>query len=292
VVVFTWLCFWCVFGGGVMKIGIVVQARLGSTRLPYKLLKKIHRNKTSIEFLCETMNFVQENYLSKKVDIQPVFAMPANELLDPKMKEVARRIYKHGIPIYFGAENDVYGRVMDCAADYGFDVIVEITADCPFIDPEELFAMVMYAEHCFEHRSDFYFSNVFPERFVLDGNDIQVYSEHLLRVVHSNGMVKNNSHVGWNIFQYVQNSAARWKTYLKPYPIPYIQTNDFLQWLVAQDYRTTLDEKADLKALKKIYPIYKKFMKKNSFMYYYKLWELKNKLFVNKDVKAKKAGEG
>ena len=101
----------------------IIQARLGSTRLPGKVLKKI-LGKTVLEHIVERLNYAE------KID-QIIIATSILRENDP-IEELAR---KKEIPCFRGSEDDVLNRFYQAALQYKGDIVVRITGDCPLVDP-------------------------------------------------------------------------------------------------------------------------------------------------------------
>jgi spore coat polysaccharide biosynthesis protein SpsF len=80
------------------------------------------------------------------------------------------------IDAFRGNENDVLNRVIGAAASVGADVIVEITGDCPIIDPE----IVEQTIQMFKANSADYVSNAHVRSYP-DGMDTQVFSLETLK---------------------------------------------------------------------------------------------------------------
>lgn len=100
----------------------IIQARLTSSRLPNKVLFELN-NKTVIEHIYERM------FLCKKLD-KIVFAIPnnaKNDLLSAKLNAL-------GYEFYRGDEDDVLYRYYVGAVKYNANIILRVTADCPFVD--------------------------------------------------------------------------------------------------------------------------------------------------------------
>ena len=76
------------------------------------------------------------------------------------------------VPVFIGDENNVLKRYFDCATAYGIDIVVRITADCPFIDPEIIDAAVDYFK-----KHNFKYVCFAP----IDGLDVEVFSYQLLQ---------------------------------------------------------------------------------------------------------------
>lgn len=107
-------------------IGIILQARMGSSRLPGKVLKKIG-NKTLLEHIFYRLSFLKHS-------VKLVLATSTSAEND----EIDVYCNKHGVDCFRGDEDDVLGRYYICAKKYGFRQIVRLTGDNPFIDIEEL----------------------------------------------------------------------------------------------------------------------------------------------------------
>ncbi len=104
-----------------MCIGIVIQARLSSTRLPRKILLPFYGTKTILDIIIEKLQS-----LSQKV----VIATSVNSEND-ELEQVA---HKCGVPCYRGSENDVLRRFIGAARSNGIDKVVRICSDNPFLD--------------------------------------------------------------------------------------------------------------------------------------------------------------
>ena len=122
-----------------MKVGYLITGRLKSTRLPKKLLIEV-RGKPVIGYMLDRLK------LAKRVD-QIVICTSGLEQ-DRPLGEIAR---ESGVECYFGDPDDVLVRLLGAADKYGFDYILNITADCPLVDPAYADAIV---EHFMETDAD------------------------------------------------------------------------------------------------------------------------------------------
>ena len=141
------------------KVLAVVQARVGSTRLPGKVLKKVN-GKPLIEILFHRLA------QSKKID-KIILATSVNKENDP----LERKIKKLGYDVFRGSENDVLGRYYNAAKPYSPKSIVRITGDCPIIDP----AIIDEVISLYEKENADYASNTDPPTYP-DGLDVEVFS--------------------------------------------------------------------------------------------------------------------
>lgn len=107
-----------------MRVAAIIQARMGSTRLPGKVLKKV-LGKTLLEYQLERVQ------RASTID-ETVVATTDNEKDNP-IAELCERL---SVPVYRGSEEDVLSRYYEAATLYHADVVVRLTSDCPLIDPE------------------------------------------------------------------------------------------------------------------------------------------------------------
>jgi glutamate-1-semialdehyde 2,1-aminomutase len=140
-----------------LKVVAIIQARMGSTRLPGKVMKPIN-GVPMIEFLLRRLAN------SKGID-QVVVATSAAVINQPLVDHVIGL----GIECERGSENDVLDRYVEAAKKHNADVVVRITGDCPLVDP-------VLVDECitafFEQGVD-YLSNTDPPTYP-DGLDIEV----------------------------------------------------------------------------------------------------------------------
>ena len=104
--------------------GIIVQARMNSSRFYGKVIKKIE-GRTSLSYLFERL---------KTVESTPriILATTVNKLDNIIVKEAQR----HQITCFRGSENNVLDRYYQAAVKFNIDPIIRITADCPLILPD------------------------------------------------------------------------------------------------------------------------------------------------------------
>ncbi len=136
--------------------GIIIQARLGSTRLPRKVLLPLNGK--------AVIAHVVDRCLETGFPV--VLAVPEGE---------GRKFWEpigNRCLIYEGHPTDVLDRYYEVAKAFKLDPIVRITGDCPLVDPNMIQAIVKYYD---EYSSDNYCSNCHPIRTVPKGMDIEVF---------------------------------------------------------------------------------------------------------------------
>ncbi|MEW5766975.1 MAG: aminotransferase class III-fold pyridoxal phosphate-dependent enzyme [bacterium] len=140
-------------------IGAIVQARMGSTRLPGKIMKEIV-GKPLLEHLVSRLKG------SRLLDKIIVATTSLKE--DEIVVELAEAI---GIDAFAGSEADVLDRYYQAARKYRLDTVVRITGDCPLIDPKVVDKVIRH----FKSDNFDYVSNVFKYTYP-DGLDTEVFS--------------------------------------------------------------------------------------------------------------------
>jgi spore coat polysaccharide biosynthesis protein SpsF len=105
---------------------VVVQARMGSTRLPGKVLQDLHGRP-----LLER----QVERLRRARSTDAIVIATTTEPRDDALVELAASI---GVAVFRGDEHDVLARYAGAAAAHAAEVVVRVTADCPLIDPDVL----------------------------------------------------------------------------------------------------------------------------------------------------------
>lgn len=109
------------------KIGIIVQARIGSTGLSGKVLKKLDNNVTVFDLLIKRLK------LCKKVD--EIILVTST---DKKNQAIIEKAESYNISWFVGDEENVLKRYYEAAEKYILNIIIRITSDCPFVEPKIL----------------------------------------------------------------------------------------------------------------------------------------------------------
>jgi spore coat polysaccharide biosynthesis protein SpsF len=149
-----------------MKTVTIIEARMTSTRLPGKILLPI-LGKPMLELLIERLK------RAKFLD-QIVVATTSNQS-DDVVEKLTQRI---GVGCFRGSEEDVLDRVLGAAHANEADVIVEITGDCPLIDPTVLDRVIQ----AYQKKNVDYVSNILKRTYPR-GLESQVFSTAVLEKV-------------------------------------------------------------------------------------------------------------
>lgn len=203
-----------------MKVVAIVQARMGSTRLPGKILKKIN-NKPILEYQIER--------LKRATKIDQIVIATTDKKLDDPIIELCNQL---DIQYYRGSETDVLSRYYDTAKKYSADIIVRLTSDCPIIDPNVVDEVI---ETFLNHTYD-YVSNTL-ERSYPRGMDTEVFSMKVLEQAHQ---FANKQYEREHVTPYIYLNPAKFNLYNVEY-----KTDESV-------HRWTVDTKEDLLLIRKI----------------------------------------
>ncbi len=205
------------------KIVACIQARMGSTRLPGKVLKKI-LEKTLIQIEYERLLSCHE------VDqiVLTTSRRPGNDILTDHAKEI-------GLPFYRGSESDLISRYLGTINKFGADAVVRITADCPMVDYKIVDKLVkIFRKNPGEYDL---VTNIYKRTFP-KGLDTEVISADAIR----------------KLDKIVKDSVYReiFPTYIMKHPKDF-KIYNFLNGKDLSDLRWTVDYQEDFDFVKRVF---------------------------------------
>lgn len=207
------------------KIAAIIQARMGSTRLPGKVLLDLH-GKPVIERVIERVLRSQK--------IHNVIIATTDKQEDDIIAEFVKQYHNPRITVFRGSELDVRDRYLKAAQQYGVDIIVRVTSDCPVIDPKIIDTVVSE----FLASDADYAANILEPRTYPRGLDVEVFSFDILQKIHK---TVDDAHDREHVTLYIRKN-------------PHLFTTKSI--MHDQDYsnfRWTLDEPDDYKFLQAMY---------------------------------------
>lgn len=167
-------------------VGLIIQARMGSSRLPGKVLRPIGPYPLlghvtgRLARLSKSWPFVVATSVDAKDD--PIIAW----------------CQQQGVANFRGSENDVLSRYVQCAHHFGFEQIVRLTADNPFTDIEELERLVLHhLEGGFDYTHSF---GMMPL-----GVGAEVFTRDALLRSHAEGQAPNHRE---HVNEYIQENPG------------------------------------------------------------------------------------
>lgn len=116
-----------------MKAILIIQARMGSTRLPGKVLRPLGST------------VVLDYVVTRALAVEGVSDVIVATSTKPKDDVIVRWCMGRGVSHFRGSEEDVLSRYYECAKLYSPDYVMRVTSDCPFFDVEQASSMVALA---------------------------------------------------------------------------------------------------------------------------------------------------
>ena len=167
----------------------IIQARMGSTRLPGKVLKEVD----GTPLLKYQIDRIKKSFLLDKIIV-------ATSTLQ-KDDEIEKFCEDNNIECFRGSENDVLGRYYQCAKIYNPDTVIRLTADCPLLDPKVIDRTIRLF---IDENADFA-ANTAPiesSKFP-DGSDVEVFSMKALQRAHREVLdTGDREHVTFYLWKY------------------------------------------------------------------------------------------
>jgi len=149
------------------RVNAIVEARMGSTRLPGKTLLDI-AGKPAIQVLIERLQ------IAKRIDT--IILATTTNREDDAIEKFCR---EHNIVCFRGSSEDVLDRVYRAAKEYNTDIVIEVTGDCPLLDP-------WLIDDCIDLflKSDYDYLSNFIEQSYPPGIDVQIFTFAILEQMH------------------------------------------------------------------------------------------------------------
>ena len=204
-----------------MNIVAIIQARMGSSRLPGKVLKDLGGETV----LARVVRRLQRSRQIARIIVATTTA-PGDEVIVAECDRLEVLCFR-------GSEHDVLDRYYQAARANAADAVVRVTSDCPLIDPE----LVDETVEVFRDKHADYASNVFPRTYPR-GLDTEVFSFDALDRA-------------WR-----EAREAHQREHVTPYLYEHPQIFKLASLSGAADYsryRWTLDTREDLELLRAIY---------------------------------------
>lgn len=118
-----------------MNLGVIIQARMASTRLPGKILKEFYQGNTIMDIILSKLHQIP--------NVSVIVATTDNPCDDV----LASCLQEKGECVYRGSEHDVLQRFIGAAEANNIDGIIRICSDNPFLDIEGLCQLAQAAQN-------------------------------------------------------------------------------------------------------------------------------------------------
>ncbi|KFM20101.1 Spore coat polysaccharide biosynthesis protein SpsF [Marine Group I thaumarchaeote SCGC AAA799-P11] len=200
-------------------IGCIVQARMGSKRLPKKVLMKLNNKDSQLRFVIAQL---QNCKLIEKIVVATTTLTEDDEIVE--------FLKKHNIECFRGSSSNVLKRYYQCAKNFSFDVIIRITADNPLIDP----TIVDLAIKKFISNSFDYLTNTRKRTFPY-GTEVEIFTFSALKKAYKNSTTPFELE---HVTPYFYNNPEQFKIF------------DLVNSKDLSSFRWTVDEINDLNLVK------------------------------------------
>lgn len=206
-----------------MNTAVIIQARMGSDRLPGKVLMDI-AGKPMIDRVIERVQRCET--------IDGVIVATSTSSNDDQLADHCRRL---GVRVVRGSEEDVLSRYAIAAEKFQCQNVIRITSDCPLIDPE---IVDRVADEVCQNPGVQYACNFFPQRLFPRGLDAEALTGQVLRQINKEATdPRHREHVTLKIYE----QASRFNIA----SVSNRLDHSHLRW--------TVDTAADLQLVRKIY---------------------------------------
>ena len=177
-----------------MTTGCIIQARMGSTRLPGKVLMKLDKQNTVLDYVIQQLKHCK--------NIEKIIIATTSL----KEDDIIETFGKNNNILYFrGNSLDVLDRYYQCAKLHNLTIIIRITADNPLIDPNIVEkVLTKFKSHSYD-----YISNTVVRSFPY-GIETEVFSFDALEKAWNNAKNDNERE---HVTPYFYNNPKKFKVY-------------------------------------------------------------------------------
>lgn len=208
------------------NIGLVIQARMGSTRLPGKVLMKI-AGKPILLHVLERIKNLKREY--KRIIITSVL---------PEDDKIEKFCKKEGVLYFRGSENDVLDRYYQAAKLFKLEHIVRLTGDNPLVDADNLEFLIK--EHL-KKGADYSSNKSEVNSGLPEGVGAEIFKFSALEKSWLEGKKDNHRE---HVNEYILENPQKFK-------ILVVRTKNIIS-PQCKNLRLTVDTEADLKFVRKI----------------------------------------
>jgi len=194
---------------------------MGSSRLPGKVMKKLDKQHTVLDYVINQLSF------SKLIDKKIIATTELEQ--DDVIEQAAKNL---GLEFFRGSSDDVLDRYYKCAKKFNIDNILRITSDCPLIDPDIVDKVI----EKYQSKEFDYVSNTLIRTFPV-GTDVEIFPFKILEKAWQNADLPSERE---HVTPYIRNKKFNCK-------LENLENEKKLGYL-----RWTLDRIEDFELIKKI----------------------------------------
>ena len=184
-----------------MTVGIIVQTRTGSTRLPGKVMMKADDKLLMVDYV---INQLKHSKLHDEIVIATTDLKQDDVIFD--------YITNRNIPCFRGDEKNVLERHYQCAKKYAFSTIVRIPSDKPLIDPTIIDSVIeKFQSNSYDYISNFSVDVNDNDRFIPSypsGTEVEIFSFAALETAWKNA---TSEHDKEHVTPYIYSNPEKFK---------------------------------------------------------------------------------
>jgi len=203
-----------------MNVTVIVQARMGSSRLPGKVMKMLS-DRTVLGHVitrCQAVPSVDQ-------------IIVATTALDSD-QQIVEEAEKYGVNCYRGSEFDVLSRYYEAATFVHADTIIRVTSDCPLLDPELVEKLIQ-----FYHSEKYDYARIGLDCFSR-GLDAEIFSYRSLQIAYEEAHTEHDKE---HVTPYILTQPERFRIGV------------YREELKNNLYRLTLDTVEDWQLISNLY---------------------------------------
>ena len=184
-----------------MTVGIIVQTRTGSSRLPAKVMMKADDKLLMIDYV---INQLKHSKLHDKIVIATTDLKRDDVIFD--------HVTNRNISCFRGDEKNVLGRHYQCAKKYGFSTIVRIPSDKPLIDPTIVDSVIeKFQSNSYDYVSNFFIDVNDDDKFIPSypsGTEVEIFSFTALEAAWKNATSEDDKE---HVTPYIYSHPEKFK---------------------------------------------------------------------------------
>lgn len=211
-------------------MGILIQARLGSTRLPGKMQLHFFQERTIPQIIIER--------LKQALPEVPIVLCTTTAPEDDALDDLAK---KCGVACFRGSENDVLIRFINASIAHGFEKVIRVCADNPFLSPLHIALLIDE----FNAEPGDYLSFAFHDGTPIMKGHIGLFAE-IMRVdfLQRITTLTNDPLYREHVTNFVYTNRAKFNARFLPVPEPFYDRKDI---------RLTIDTLADFNYVQELF---------------------------------------
>ena len=186
-----------------MTVGIIVQTRTGSTRLPGKVMMKADDKLLMVDYV---INQLKHSKLHDEIVIATTDLKQDDVIFD--------YVTNRNIPCFRGDEKNVLERHYQCAKKYAFSTIVRIPSDKPLIDPTIVDSVIeKFQSNSYDYISNFSVDVNDNDRFIPSypsGTEVEIFSFAALETAWKNA---TSEHDKEHVTPYIYTQPEKFKIF-------------------------------------------------------------------------------